>query len=661
MSRLSSPPSDDEAERSSKAAREANAASFDKRVTDRDGVKNSGVAGSLASLLSWLMEYTKGRRPRSRGAVQEDTPDDKYKRASQACRHSGGVKDAARALLAEQPSPGNDATWERLRAKFPDEDPASVEQAIADAIAESRIEDEDGSAPRWRPEHEFDPQVLIAVIKNRSSNSGAGNDGQRFSHLKSIVNTKIGQEDFSEAMSSLWRKLVDDPNAFPPEFWTLWKQPSLIALGEKCRPVCIGMTWRRLIAAGIVREWKPKLEEVFREADQFGVAVAGGVERVAMEAQLVHQTGHWVVQTDCSNAFNTAKRTAIMAQAAKSTPGLVGYIARCYDEVPAKAMYEMDSGERRAIECKSGVQQGDGMGPPLFCFVLVPIVSKLRAKYEPLGVSIKAYMDDINLHFKEITEDAMQVVLDLVDELQAVGVVVNRRKSSALPPPGHDVTPTERRLFEDAGLPIAEEGITVVGVPIGTDAYVEECAMKKITEGGADKLARMLAHIPDKQVAHLVTAQSLTQRSGYFERGIDHKRSRKACERLDNDVMWVLESSMGLRDTDDEEDLFQNGHQPTGFKLKPYQQAQARLSTGPGGLGLPAAVMRRFSASLGNLVGTLPAVIAALTAPLGESMKDNISATVLVKRMGEAIQELHQEHGVSEESLKGVLSPSWVR
>ena len=31
-------------------------------------------------------------------------------------------------------------------------------------------------------------------------------------------------------------------------------------------------------------------------------------------------------------------------------------------------------------------------------------------------MSIKAYMDDINLHFKEITEDAMQVVPDLVDD-----------------------------------------------------------------------------------------------------------------------------------------------------------------------------------------------------------------------------------------------------
>ncbi|CAN0439236.1 unnamed protein product, partial [Scytosiphon promiscuus] len=167
----------------------------------------------------------------------------------------------------------------------------------------------------------------------------------------------------------------------PPEFWTLWKQSSLIALGEKCRPVCIGMTWRRLIAAGTVRQWKPKLEEIFREANQFGVAVAGGVERVAMEAQLVHQTGNWIIQTDCSNAFNTGKRTAIMAQAAKSLPDLVGYIARCYDEIPATAVYEMDSGERRTIECTSGVQQGDGMGPPLFSLILVPIVLKLQEKY----------------------------------------------------------------------------------------------------------------------------------------------------------------------------------------------------------------------------------------------------------------------------------------
>ena len=97
----------------------------------------------------------------------------------------------------------------------------------------------------------------------------------------------------------------------------------------------------------------------------------------------------------------------------------------------------------------------------------------------------------------------MQVIPDLVDELEEVGIIVNREKSSALPPPGHNVTPTERRLFDDAGLPIAAEGITVEWIRIGTDAYLKERAMEKITEGGADELARMLARMPDKQVDHL--------------------------------------------------------------------------------------------------------------------------------------------------------------
>lgn len=269
-------------------------------------------------------------------------------------------------------------------------------------------------------------------------------------------------------------------------------------------------------------------------------------------------------------------------------------------------------------------------------------------------------MDDINLNFKEINEETMQVIPDPVDELEEVGIIVSREKSSALPPPGHDVTPTERRLSDDAGLPIAAEGITVVGIPIGTDAYVEERAMKKITDGGADELAHMLARMPDKLVAHLITSQSFTQRSGYIERGIDHKLTRKACERPDNGVMWVLEASMGLRDTADEEGFFRERHEPHSFKLKPYQQMQARLLTGAGGLGLPAAIVRRFSASLGNLTGTLPAAIAALRGPLGESVKEKMPETALVEGISDDFKELQLEHGVSEEGLQGVLPPSWV-
>lgn len=181
----------------------------------------------------------------------------------------------------------------------------------------------------------------------------------------------------------------------------------------------------------------------------------------------------------------------------------------------------------------------------------------------------------------------------------------------------------------------------MVGVPIGSDAYVKECAIKVIRDRGAEKLARMLPRMSDRHVAFLIISSSLTERSVYIERGIDSELTKDACQRLDNMVMWILEAEMGLTDdTEDEEEFFREGCQPTNFKLRPYQQAQARLSTGAGRLGLPPAVMRRFSASLGNLVSTLPAVIAGLSGPVGEAVKEKMPECVLVARMGDAIKEL---------------------
>ena len=85
--------------------------------------------------------------------------------------------------------------------------------------------------------------------------------------------------------------------------------------------VCAGMTWR-LIAAGTMQQWRPRLEEANREARQFGVGVRGGVKQVALRARVHHEARNWLILTDCSNAFNTVKRTAMVAEAATFVPAL---------------------------------------------------------------------------------------------------------------------------------------------------------------------------------------------------------------------------------------------------------------------------------------------------------------------------------------------------
>ena len=112
----------------------------------------SAERGDLTLLLPWLMEYTRRISTRQIGHAREETDADMFKRASSACRHRGGVTVAARSLLAEPRAPGNEETWERVKAKFPEENQACISEAAAAAVAARPTDQEKGSVPNWRPE-----------------------------------------------------------------------------------------------------------------------------------------------------------------------------------------------------------------------------------------------------------------------------------------------------------------------------------------------------------------------------------------------------------------------------------------------------------------------------------------------------------------------------
>ena len=155
----------------------------------------------------------------------------------------------------------------------------------------------------------------------------------------SIIRTGFGREKFGAGIQAFWRRIIDDSNASPPEFWQPFLQSNLTALGEKCRPVCVGMTWRRLIAAGTMRQWRPRLKEANHEARQFGVGVRGGVEQVALRARVHHEAKNWLILNDCSNAFSTLKRTAMLAEAATCVPALTPFVSKCYCEMFASVSF----------------------------------------------------------------------------------------------------------------------------------------------------------------------------------------------------------------------------------------------------------------------------------------------------------------------------------
>ena len=284
----------------------------------------------------------------------------------------------------------------------------------------------------------------------------------------------------------------------------------------------------------------------------------------------------------------------MLAEAATCVPALTPFVAKCYGEMSAPVFFQMESGERRKIDCSSGVQQGDAMGPALFCMPLLPVLKRTREEFEPRGVEAFAYLDDISIGMMEITPDTVEVVPFLQRELSNIGIAINPSKTVALPPKGHVPTPEQIALLEGIGVSIAERGgVQVVGVPIGTDEYVRESAMEIVRNGGAEQLARMLSRMPDKQSANLIATGSMVQWTSYRERVMNPELSLAACQKADRNTLWMLEKLLDLPGAA-EGSSFVDGCPTNMLNLQPYQQAQASLSTGAGGLALSSAEARRM-------------------------------------------------------------------
>ena len=240
-----------------------------------------------------------------------------------------------------------------------------------------------------------------------------------FSYFQSIIGTDFGRDNFGAGIEAFGRPVIDDPSAFPPEFWQLYLQSNFTALGEEYRPVCVGMTWRRFLAAGTMRQWR-----------RFGVGARGGVEKVALCAQMHHEAKNWLILTDFSNAFNTVKRTAVLTEVATCVPALTPFVAKYYDERSAPMFFLMNSGESRKIDCSSGAQQGDATEPALPFLSLLPVLKRTRQEFEPKGVEAFAYLNDISIGMVEAASDTVDVVQR---ELASIGFTMNLSETVASP------------------------------------------------------------------------------------------------------------------------------------------------------------------------------------------------------------------------------------
>ena len=324
----------------------------------------------LADFQGEVTEATNNQYPVDR---RNGTPDDQMAHAVAAKLEEGNISAAIRILVSEgKPSTPSLEGLHALQEKHP---PAS-----------GKIDDLP-SPPRSGFLEVSEDDVRKAISSFPAGSSG-GPDGIRPQHIKDLIQCQEAGADLLSALTLFTNTVLE--GRCPPDIATIFFGGRLIALTKKSgglRPIVVGMTLRRL-ASKCASAFGIAQSSSYFSPIQLGVGIRGGAEAAVHSARRFTESlphGHVVVKLDFSNAFNCLHRSDMLLAIRDRLPKIYAFCYSAYSQ-PSKLFF----GDY-TVQSQEGPQQGDPLGPLLFCNTLHPLLQSLKSELN-LG-----YLDDLTL------------------------------------------------------------------------------------------------------------------------------------------------------------------------------------------------------------------------------------------------------------------------
>ena len=236
----------------------------------------------------------------------------------------------------------------------------------------------------------------------------------------------------------------------PSEIRPIFFGASLLALNKRTggiRPIAIGLTLRRLVAKvaclGVVSSIGEYLSPL-----QLGFGTRLGSEAAVhcSRANLRElPSDHAMIKLDFRNAFNCIRRDIVLQTVAELIPELYAFVHSCYSE-PSHLFYH-----DTLLLSQEGVQQGDPLGPLLFCLAIHPLILRLQSELSIF------YLDD-----------------GLIG-----GSVDDRQKSELICISPHD-SPVLRSIPDL--IPIHPKDASFLGAPIGNTNSINSAIVSKCND-----------------------------------------------------------------------------------------------------------------------------------------------------------------------------------
>ena len=317
----------------------------------------------------------------------------------------------------------------------------------------------------------LEPKDITVAVSSFPSGSANGPDGMYPQHLKDLIYSSLGPvADKLIASLTKFVNLVLAGNV-PSEARQFFFGAKLIGLHKangSIRPIAIGCTLRRLVSKCACASVRDEIGSILFPK-QLGFGVSHGIEaavHAAREYLSNLETRSLVLKLDFQNAFNTLRRDKMLHAVLEKIPSIYP-LAHCAYSTHSFLYYD----QKGIILSMEGVQQGDPLGPLLFCIAIHNLVVSIKSEFTIF------YLDDGTLGGP--VEDVMSDLATVEDEAKILGLHLNHRKSELI---SKDATTRELVLSSSPLLnPINPENAVLLGSPIGSRPSLDDTIKPRLT------------------------------------------------------------------------------------------------------------------------------------------------------------------------------------